>query len=170
MNKKQLKKIRRNKLLKKKYNKTKNQVKKVFRDKSEQDIVTYGLLNALTGEVRTITSTQKEYRRRMLESEIKMREAMNIGGLHEDDFIPHECFLCGNFITNIHDTHNPFPLINFQSTAKEENGKDKPKRCCSECQFKIVYPARTESLKKGTFKEQWDFRRKGLSGDTDEVA
>lgn len=157
MNKKQLKKIRRAKLLKKKHNKAKIHLNKVF----SSDIVKVMKVDFATGEKTFETMTRKEADILFLEQERKGREVYNnVPGhmIHEDDFIPHDCYLCGSEITSVHDTHNPFPLIDFNSMQVEENGKKEPKRCCSKCETSIVMPARMESMRNGTFREVWEER------------
>lgn len=74
--------------------------------------------------------------------------------IDEYDFIPHDCCLCGSPIQRIQDSHNPFPLTEV-ATAKSENGKKNPKRCCSVCDINKVRPARIKSLRDGTHKETW---------------
>jgi hypothetical protein len=80
--------------------------------------------------------------------------------IHENDFIPHDCYLCGERIESIHDSHNPFPLVDSNPLAKDENGKDKPKRCCNDCNELKVIPARIESRVNGTHKDGWNMRKK----------
>jgi len=164
MNKKQLKKIRRVKLLKKKHNKTKNTINK----KLNQDIVKVMKRNLQTGEQEMLTMTKSQRDKMMFEQEMIGRELYNIAPtmIHEDDFIPHECFLCDKKIENIHDSHNPFPLIDFNSMAKEENGKDEPKRCCSECENSIIMPARFDSCAEETHKEVWAERNAKINFDS----
>ena len=74
--------------------------------------------------------------------------------IDEYDFIPHDCCLCGSPIQRIQNSHNPFPLTEV-ATAKSENGKENPKRCCSVCDINTVRPARIKSLRDGTHKETW---------------
>jgi hypothetical protein len=74
--------------------------------------------------------------------------------IDEYDFIPHDCCLCGSPIQRIQNSHNPFPLTEV-ATAKSENGKKNPKRCCSVCVINKVRPARIKSLRDGTHKETW---------------
>lgn len=61
--------------------------------------------------------------------------------IHEDDFIAHDCSLCGKEVTNVHDSHNAYPLKSH-TTAKQVNGKANNDRCCSDCNDKKVLPAR----------------------------
>lgn len=74
--------------------------------------------------------------------------------INEHDFIPHDCCLCGSRIKTIQESHNPFPLTEV-ATAKSENGKKNPKRCCSVCDRNKVLPARAKSLRDGTHIETW---------------
>jgi hypothetical protein len=74
-----------------------------------------------------------------------INQIMNEQCLHEKDFIAHDCILCGNKVNNIHDSHNPFPLAGVKielHTAENENGKEVPVRCCSECNKSKVVPKR----------------------------
>ena len=78
-----------------------------------------------------------------------INDILNAGGLHENDFIVHDCILCGSKVENIHDSHNPYPLAGINITlhsAKNENGKEAPVRCCSKCNESKVIPARIYSL------------------------
>ena len=61
--------------------------------------------------------------------------------IHEDDFIAHDCSLCGKNVTNIHDSHNAYPLKSH-TTAKQVNGKAENDRCCSNCNSAKVIPER----------------------------
>ena len=61
--------------------------------------------------------------------------------IHEDDFIAHDCSLCGKKVTNVHDSHNAYPLKSH-TTAKQVNGKAENDRCCSDCNSEKVIPAR----------------------------
>lgn len=61
--------------------------------------------------------------------------------IHEDDFIAHDCSLCGKEVTDMHDSHNAYPLKSH-TTAKQVNGKAENDRCCSVCNSEKVLPAR----------------------------
>ena len=89
MTKKQLKKVKRAKLLKKKHNQEKNSSKPT-----------------------------------KLTPERLMNEIMNSdpNSIHEDDFIAHDCSLCGKEVTDMHDSHNAYPLKSH-TTAKQVIGK-----------------------------------------------
>ena len=130
MTKKQLKKVRRAKLLKKKHNQAKNSSKPT-------KLTPEGLMNAIMNS--------------------------DPNSIHEDDFIPHACYLCGERIESIHDSHNPFPLVDSNSLAIGENGKDEPKRCCSDCNESKVIPARIASRFNGTHKDEWSMRKEMYS-------
>ena len=80
--------------------------------------------------------------------------------IKEHEFIPHNCIFCGSKIKTIQNSHNPFPLTEV-ATAKSENGKKNPKRCCSVCEINKVRPARIKSLRDGTHKETWKKIRDG---------
>jgi hypothetical protein len=65
--------------------------------------------------------------------------------IHEDDHIPHPCVFCGVEIDSVHHSHNPYPI--FGSTHTEcypinQNGTERPLRCCSVCENEIVMPTR----------------------------
>jgi len=64
--------------------------------------------------------------------------------IHEMDYKPMNCCLCGKHMEFIHDTHNPEPLTP-RCWAKEAQEKNLPHRCCGECNAKLVLPARLSS-------------------------
>ena len=61
--------------------------------------------------------------------------------IHERDYQPMKCCLCGKDMPSIHDTHNARPLAP-SVTAKEALDQDLPHRCCSECHAERVMPER----------------------------
>ncbi|MDB9700207.1 hypothetical protein OAB24_00290 [Gammaproteobacteria bacterium] len=61
--------------------------------------------------------------------------------IHENDFVAHDCSLCGKTVTNIHDSHNAYPLKSH-TTAMQVNGKANNDRCCSNCNSQKVISAR----------------------------
>ena len=61
--------------------------------------------------------------------------------IHERDYQPIKCCLCGKDMPSIHDTHNARPLAP-SITAKEALEQNLPHRCCSECQAERVMPER----------------------------
>jgi len=63
--------------------------------------------------------------------------------IHEKDYQPMNCCLCGKEMLSIHDTHNPFPLAPH-TYAKEAQEHNLPHRCCGECNATRVNPARAE--------------------------
>ena len=63
--------------------------------------------------------------------------------IHEKDYQPMNCCLCGKEMVSIHDTHNPAPLAPH-TYAKEAHEQNLPHRCCSECDTTRVNPARAE--------------------------
>ena len=63
--------------------------------------------------------------------------------IHEKDYQPMNCCLCGKEMVSIHETHNPFPVAS-RLTAKEALEHKLPHRCCAECNVKKVLPARAE--------------------------
>ena len=164
MNKKQLKKRRRAKLLKKKANIKRNSLCKQIGLSQISDVLNNeilpnakrGVMNVETGKTRYWDDMSDVEKRKFNEEKKEMYDALNSSPtmIHENDFIPHDCFLCDARIETVHDSHNPFPLTDIAS-ALSENGKENPTRCCSSCDKKIVLPARIVSRKQGTHKEQW---------------
>jgi hypothetical protein len=61
--------------------------------------------------------------------------------IHEKDYQPMKCCLCGKDMPSIHDTHNARPLAP-SVTAKEALEQNLPHRCCSECCAERVVPER----------------------------
>ena len=61
--------------------------------------------------------------------------------IHERDYKPMKCCLCGADMPSIHDTHNPAPLTRI-TYAKEALEKNLPYRCCAKCDREKVIPAR----------------------------
>ena len=57
--------------------------------------------------------------------------------IHERDYEPMNCCLCGKHMPSIHDTHNPDP-VTPSCTAKMAKEKNLPHRCCTECNQKIL--------------------------------
>ena len=68
--------------------------------------------------------------------------------IHEKDYEPMTCCLCGKEMTSIHDTHNPYPLTK-KCTAKQALQFNLPDRCCTECVNKHVRPARLSKMPTG---------------------
>lgn len=56
--------------------------------------------------------------------------------IHENKYEVTDCYLCGEEMTSIHDTHNAFPLAKLQS-AKEAYESGESYRCCSKCNEKV---------------------------------
>ena len=56
--------------------------------------------------------------------------------IHEKDYVPMDCYLCGAHMPSIHDTHNPQPL-SPATTAKQALEGNLPYRCCSECNKEV---------------------------------
>jgi hypothetical protein len=70
--------------------------------------------------------------------------------IHEDEFIPHPCVFCGVQIDSIHHSGNPFPIFGSrpdETHAMNQNGTERPLRCCSSCDLEIVIPTRMESYR-----------------------
>jgi hypothetical protein len=57
--------------------------------------------------------------------------------IHEDDYVPMDCCLCGSKMESVHDTHNPFPLAPF-CYAKESLEKGLPHRSCTDCEPNVL--------------------------------
>ena len=56
--------------------------------------------------------------------------------IHENKYEVTDCYLCGEEMFSIHDTHNAFPLAKLQS-AKEAYESGENYRCCSKCNVKV---------------------------------
>ena len=56
--------------------------------------------------------------------------------IHENKYEVTDCYLCGEEMFSIHDTHNAFPLAKLQS-AKEAYESGENYRCCGECNKKV---------------------------------
>ena len=65
--------------------------------------------------------------------------------IHEKDYVPMNCCLCGAYMETIHDTHNPQPLTP-KCYAKEALLDNLPHRCCSKCNHEKVNPARIKGM------------------------
>lgn len=71
--------------------------------------------------------------------------------IHERDYQPMNCCLCGKEMNSIHDTHNPHPLAP-KTIAKQALENQSPHRCCGACNAHRVCPARMLAADgKGTF-------------------
>ena len=66
--------------------------------------------------------------------------------IHENEYQPMNCCLCGKEMTSIHDTNNPFPLTP-KCLAVNALEDSLPHRCCNDCCIKKVAPARLEIIK-----------------------
>ena len=66
--------------------------------------------------------------------------------IHEKDYIPMDCYLCGKHMPSIHDTHNPQP-ITPKCLAKEAQEKNLPYRCCEVCNNTIVGNRRDKDIR-----------------------
>ena len=67
--------------------------------------------------------------------------------IHEKDYVPMDCCLCGAHMPTIHDTHNPEP-VTPKCYAKDALLDNLPHRCCSECNGTKVTQARLGGLGK----------------------
>ena len=81
--------------------------------------------------------------KRLLDKTSMMKEIFNSSPtmIHEDDYVPMDCVLCGTEMKSIHDTHNPFPLTD-ECFANDTHETGNPNRCCSECNMEKVKSAR----------------------------
>ncbi len=70
--------------------------------------------------------------------------------IHEKDYVPMDCYICGAHMPSIHDTHNPQPLAP-STTPKQALDNNLPYRCCTQCNQK-VYRERIRNSKALTFK------------------
>ncbi len=76
--------------------------------------------------------------------------------IHERDYEPMDCFLCGKHMPSIHDTHNPEPYTP-RCTAKNALEDNLSHRCCSECNADVSEARRQKKIEEGT----WDPNDKG---------
>ena len=65
--------------------------------------------------------------------------------IHENEFKPFDCILCGERVNSVHDSHNAFPLEK-PTLQKVENDKGRPRRCCGKCNLEKVIPARINMI------------------------
>ena len=66
--------------------------------------------------------------------------------IHEDQYVPMFCILCGEVMESVHDTHNPAPFTD-RCYAKEALETEIKNRCCSRCDEEKVFPARLKLLR-----------------------
>ena len=66
--------------------------------------------------------------------------------IHEKDYVPMNCCLCGQSMPSIHDTHNPYPLAPH-CYAKEALENNNPNRCCIRCNDKVTQARVNQLLK-----------------------
>ncbi len=77
--------------------------------------------------------------------------------VHEDDYVPMFCVLCGEVMNSIHDTHNPGPLTD-DCTAKHAHETNEKNRCCTVCNDTKVWTAREEIISSGVHSDWLDAR------------
>ena len=65
--------------------------------------------------------------------------------IHERDFVPMNCCICGAEMNSIHETHNPSPIAPH-CTAKESLDEGLPHRCCTKCDHSVVLPERRKRI------------------------
>jgi len=65
--------------------------------------------------------------------------------IHEKDYVPMNCCLCGADMPTIHHTHNPSPLTP-KCYAKEAIEENLPHRCCGRCDQTKVIPQRIRNM------------------------
>ena len=102
---------------------------------------------AKNGDVRSAIKYQNYMR--CLWNEDSTREGSKL--IHERDYEPMECCICGAEMNSIHDTANPEP-VTIRCTAKDSLEQDLPYRCCKDCDQVIILPLRIEMMKRG---EEW---------------
>jgi hypothetical protein len=68
--------------------------------------------------------------------------------IHEKDYVPMDCVLCGTQMKTIHDTASPHPITE-ECYAKEAHETGNPNRCCQKCDKTYVLPARMYCLQNG---------------------
>jgi len=61
--------------------------------------------------------------------------SLGIGMVHEKKYVPMNCAMCGEHMKDIHDTHNPYPVLELCYAPDAD--KDNPNRCCSVCDIKV---------------------------------
>tara|TARA_B100001093_G_scaffold370059_1_gene355012 strand:- start:370 stop:867 length:498 start_codon:yes stop_codon:yes gene_type:complete len=69
--------------------------------------------------------------------------------IHENEYKPMNCCLCGKEMTSVHETHNPCPLTP-KCRAIDAIEDSLPHRCCDDCDVKYVIPKRFEQIKPRT--------------------
>ena len=64
--------------------------------------------------------------------------------INEKKYVPMNCVICNEMMKDIHDTHNPYPVVaeNSYATAPQINKN----RCCTKCDDLVVLPARTNDI------------------------
>ena len=67
------------------------------------------------------------------------------GMIHEKDYVPMKCCICGAEMNSIHDTHNAYPLAP-KCLAIDVFEKNLPHRCCTKCDHSVVSPERQKRL------------------------
>lgn len=65
--------------------------------------------------------------------------------IHEKEYEPMNCCMCGKVMTSVHETHNPYPLTP-KCLAVHALEDSLPHRCCEDCDMKHVIPMRLEIL------------------------
>ena len=55
--------------------------------------------------------------------------------IHEKEYVPMNCCMCGKEMTSIHETHNPSPLTPH-CMAVDALEDSLPHRCCDDCDVK----------------------------------
>ena len=68
--------------------------------------------------------------------------------IHEKDYEPMNCCLCGMHMPSIHDTHNPYPFTK-KCTAKESLEENLPHRCCTTCNALVSDKRRKDAIERG---------------------
>ena len=86
---------------------------------------------------------ERKIRRNAARKQQQIFANVNSIWLRDEDFKPCNCSLCGAEIHDVHDSANPYPLGNW-TFAVTENEKAIPERCCKNCDWTKVLPARVE--------------------------
>lgn len=63
------------------------------------------------------------------------KSSKGFGMIHEKAYVPMNCAMCGELMKDIHDTHNPYPILDLCYAPDAD--KDNPNRCCSVCDIKV---------------------------------
>jgi len=98
-------------------------------------------------QARIAASKARKDQQNLQDSEINWRSVFNSAPnfIHEDDYKPMHCVICGTLMLSIHDTANPDPIAE-KCYAKEALENNNPNRCCKDCDENVVIPARLSAF------------------------